>query len=226
MLKNILYQHQQHYSSVVQVKDSIIKKMNLTESNTELTSNIVNNTALFSTYIEKDLAKANANFGIGGYNEHRTVYSRSAVFDDATEPRRLHLGIDIWEKVDTPVFSPLAGTIHSYAFNKEYGDYGATIIVQHILDGYTFYTLYGHLALKNLSNLSEGMSIEAGQQIGNFGNELENGHWPPHLHFQIIENLDSKKGDYPGVCKYSERVMYLQNCPNPDIILQLIDKAI
>ena len=32
---------------------------------------------------------------------------------------------------------------------------------------------------------------------------------------------EMKKGDYPGVCRYSERDKYLANCPNPDLILQL-----
>jgi hypothetical protein len=30
-----------------------------------------------------------------------------------------------------------------------------------------------------------------------------------------------KEGDYPGVCKYSEREKYLENCPDPDLILQM-----
>ncbi|MEP6913389.1 MAG: response regulator, partial [bacterium] len=46
-----------------------------------------------------------------------------------------------------------------------------------------------------------------------------NGDWPPHLHFQIIEDMRVHEGDYPGVCSISERAKYLNNCPNPDLIL-------
>jgi len=60
-----------------------------------------------------------------------------------------------------------------------------------------------------------------GQVIAHFGTEKENGHWPPHLHLQIINEMGNKPGDYPGVCRYSEREKYLANCPDPDLILQM-----
>ncbi|MEO5500727.1 MAG: peptidase M23, partial [Ginsengibacter sp.] len=67
----------------------------------------------------------------------------------------------------------------------------------------------------------QGDQIQKGQLIAHFGKENENGHWPPHLHFQVIENIGDYQGDYPGVCKESEREYYLQNSPDPDLILNL-----
>jgi hypothetical protein len=32
--------------------------------------------------------------------------------------------------------------------------------------------------------------------------------------------MEDWKGDYPGVCKFSEREKWLQNSPDPDLILQ------
>jgi hypothetical protein len=52
--------------------------------------------------------------------------------------------------------------------------------------------------------------------------QFENGHWPPHLHFQLIIDMGKAKGDYPGVCKYSEREKYLDNCPDPGFILSMV----
>ncbi|RYZ44700.1 MAG: peptidase M23, partial [Chitinophagaceae bacterium] len=49
--------------------------------------------------------------------------------------------------------------------------------------------------------------------------------WPPHLHFQIIKDMHGWKGDYPGVCRFSEKEAYLQNCPDADLILQMMEKA-
>ena len=141
--------------------------------------------------------------------------------DNDDEPRRLHLGIDIWGKPLSHVRAPLEGIVHSYAFNNEFGDYGATIILSHYLDGETFHTLYGHLSLDDLKNLEEGQTISRGEVFGEFGLPFENGHWPPHLHFQIINDLGGWKGDYPGVCKLSEKEKYMENCPDPDLILQL-----
>ncbi len=227
MLEQILQKHQTAFSKVVPFSAEYDKLLLLdfTAANTELTDEILNNTANFCGYINKKLEISNAKYGIGGYNEHRTVYSRSKVFDTADEPRRLHLGVDIWGEAETPVFAALDGIIHSFAFNNFYGDYGATIILQHQLDGMLFHALYGHLLLKDLDGLYEGKVIAKGDLIAHFGNAEENGNWPPHLHYQLIINMQNKKGDYPGVCKLSERDQYLSNCPDADWILQMIQLA-
>ena len=205
-------------------KDKLLK-IDFTSTNSTLTSEIFDDTDRFSEYMEELLEQTGARYGIGGYGELRTVYSRSKLFDsgdDFEEPRRLHLGIDIWGEAGTPVFAPFGGMIHSFAFNNHYGDYGATLVVSHQLDGFSFYTLYGHLALADIEKATEGQYINRGQQIAQFGKPEENGHWPPHLHFQVILDMGYREGDYPGVCKYSERERYLSNSPDPDIILQMM----
>jgi peptidoglycan LD-endopeptidase LytH len=137
------------------------------------------------------------------------------------EPRRLHLGTDIWAPEGTPVYAFMGGMVHSFAFNNQYGDYGATIILSHQLEGISFYTLYGHLTLRDINYLNEGDYVVRAQEFAHFGGPNENGHWPPHLHFQVICDMELYDGDYPGVCRYSERKKYLDNCPDPDLILQL-----
>ncbi len=222
----LLQQYKHIFHPLVPFKNTKEKLvlLDFTEKNTRLTEAVFSDTGKFSEYIDLELSMANAAYGIGGYDELRTLYARSKVFD-AEEPRRLHLGIDIWGKVNTPVFAPLGGVIHSFAFNDHYGDYGATIILQHQIKAQTFFTLYGHLSLKDIQQLKEGKFISMGELIGHFGEANENGHWPPHLHFQIILNMGNYKGDYPGVCKWSERDSYLQNSPDPDIILQMMQFA-
>jgi murein DD-endopeptidase MepM/ murein hydrolase activator NlpD len=111
--------------------------------------------------------------------------------------------------------------VQGLAFNEGYGDYGATMILLHQLDGIAFYTLYGHLSMNDIKRLNEGQYVIRGQQIAHFGEPEENGHWPPHLHFQIIIELGVKKGDYPGVVAFGEKEKYLQNCPDADLILQM-----
>lgn len=201
--------------------------LDFTAANESITAAVLASTESFSAYVSQELTKANAKFGIGGYNEHRTVYSRSKVFDSAEgdEPRRLHLGLDIWGLVGTPVFAVADGYVHSIANNAAYGDYGATIILGHRLDGVEFYSLYGHLSLADLSQLEPGQPIKGGSLIAHFGPPAENGQWPPHVHFQLILDLEGKEGDYPGVCRFSERESYLDNCPDPDLVLQLLQYA-
>ena len=160
------------------------------------------------------------------------MYARSKLFNgningsfSREEPRRLHIGVDISGKEGTEIFAPCDAIIHSFAFNNQFGDYGATIILFHRFDAITFHTLYGHLSVADIENIHEGQSIKKGQLFAHFGTGKDNGHWPPHLHFQIIHDIGNYKGDYPGVCKVSEREKYLMNCPDPDLILNLMNKV-
>ncbi|HEY0058043.1 MAG TPA: peptidoglycan DD-metalloendopeptidase family protein, partial [Flavisolibacter sp.] len=137
-----------------------------------------------------------------------------------------HLGVDIWGPAGVPVYAPLPGTVHSFAFNDAFGDYGATLILEHELEGIIFYTLYGHLSLHSIEDKQEGETVEKGQWIAAFGEPAENGQWPPHLHFQIIQDLGAYRGDYPGVCAVSEKEVYLANCPDPDLVLNMVGFAI
>ncbi|MDE3251589.1 MAG: peptidase M23, partial [Bacteroidota bacterium] len=107
--------------------------LDFTEKNRSLRADILDDTPAFSAYIAQQLRQEGARYGIGGYDEHRTVYSRSKVFDakEGQAPRRLHLGIDIWGSAGTPVSAPIDGMVHSFAFNDRFGDYGATIILEH-----------------------------------------------------------------------------------------------
>ena len=224
---NLLKKNQQDFHAVVPFNPSKDKLLSFdfTANNHAPTGDILSDTTKLTSYINNKLASANAKYGIGGYAEHRTVYSISKLFDaDKTdgEPRRLHLGIDIWGKPYTKVMAPLNGIIHSYAFNDGFGNYGVTIILSHSLQGFTFYTLYGHLSWSSIKNIKEGDKVERGDVFAEFGIPVENGHWPPHLHFQVIIDIENWKGDYPGVCKFSEREKYLNNCPDPDLILQMM----
>lgn len=208
-----------------------ILSIDLTKNSTSLTEEVYSDTKRFSAYLERKRKQDGAKFLIGGYNELREMYERSRLFDSGVqneirknkvpEPRRLHLGIDIWGEEGTAVYAPLGGMVHSFAFNNNYGDYGATLILLHQLDSSTFYTLYGHLSLQDIEKVSEFQYIIRGQVIGHFGPSAENGNWPPHLHFQVIKDVRLNKGDYPGVCTVKERKKYLANCPDPEAILGL-----
>ncbi|HEY5689038.1 MAG TPA: peptidoglycan DD-metalloendopeptidase family protein, partial [Yeosuana sp.] len=93
--------------------------------------------------------------------------------------------------------------------------------LRHNLQQYTFYTLYGHLSLKSISGLKVGMIFKQGDLLGDLGDSHINGDYPPHLHFQIIKDIQNYKGDYPGVCSKKEVAFYLNNCPDPNTLLKL-----
>lgn len=222
-LQDFIRNHPDEISKVVDFNSETdrLLKFDFTAANTELDPEDVNNTAKFSLWVNGKLKNNNCRYGIGGYMEHRTLYARSELFNTGDEePRRLHLGVDIWAEAGTPVYAPVNGLIHSFADNNNFGDYGPTIILQHQFDELELYTLYGHLNRESLAGLSVGDSIVKGQQIAVFGNQDENGHWPPHLHFQLMFDMEGCSGDYPGVGRYSEKDKYFKNIPDPNLILQ------
>ncbi|HTI60139.1 peptidoglycan DD-metalloendopeptidase family protein [Mucilaginibacter sp.] len=222
LLENYIRSHPAEVGKVVDYTPGtdLLYRFDFTAANTELSAEDIEDTSRFSAWITTKLKENNCSYGIGGYMEHRTIYARSAHFNTEDEPRRLHLGVDIWAGAGTPVYAPMSGYVHSFQDNNNHGDYGPTIILQHDVDGLELYSLYGHLSRKDLVVLHTGDSIEKGQQIGTFGNQDENGHWPPHLHFQLMFDMEDLTGDYPGVAKFSEKEKWLKNIPDPNLILR------
>lgn len=223
MLAEVLKAHKGQYQNLVPFRPGIdrVIRLDLSGENGELTPEVFGNTPLFSEYIESKIRQSGARYGIGGYLENRKVYARSRVFDATIgheEPRTLHLGLDIWGEAGTPVMAPYGGIVHSIGNHPEYGNYGATIILQHHLSHHTFFTLYGHLAFSDLTTKT-GKEVVGGEVFAHFGMPDENGHWPPHLHFQIIEDLEGYAGDYPGVCTLSRRQYFAANCPDAECMV-------
>ncbi|MFV5692165.1 peptidoglycan DD-metalloendopeptidase family protein [Flavobacterium sp. LT1R49] len=209
------------------IDDSIDYKnyisLDLSIFNHELLKLDISNSINFGKYIENYLTTSKAKVAFGGYNEERNLYKRSAVFNDSkTEERNIHIGLDLWVKAGTLVLAALDGTIHSFKYNVGLGDYGPTIILEHKIENQIFYTLYGHLSLESITEIKIGDFVEKGQQIATLGNFVINGDYSPHLHFQIIKNIGDNFGDYPGVCSKSDLDYYLENCPDPNLLLKII----
>jgi len=159
---------------------------------------------------------------VGGYGEDRSIYTQTLFAPEGEEPRTIHLGIDVFAPAGAEVATPLSGRVHSSRINDAEGDYGPTIILEHTpAPGVTFHTLYGHLSRDSLRGLKPGAAFMAGERIGELGTRRENGGWAPHLHFQVILEIGDAKGDYPGVCRRSERERWLAICPDPARLLGL-----
>lgn len=178
-------------------------------------SHDLSNNAGLSRCIQDQLDEEGAKIGYGGYLEDRSIYLRSPLFQKGQEARSIHLGIDIWADAFTPVHAPLDGKVHSKGYNDHPSDYGATIILEHRLGDTKTHTLYGHLDYNDLQELEEGRDIKKGEVFCHLGDEKTNGGWVPHLHFQMILDMEDKKGDYPGVAAPSEINFYRKNCPDP-----------
>ncbi|WP_018620188.1 peptidoglycan DD-metalloendopeptidase family protein [Spirosoma luteum] len=195
--------------------------LDFSAGNPDLATLNLTDTAVFTEYVFGQLKTAGAKMGVGGYNEHRTIYRRSKHFNSDEAPRQIHLGIDFWAEAGTPVFAPLEGVVHSFQDNANFGDYGPTIILEHERNGKPLYSLYGHLTRQSLEGLRPGKKISAGEKIAEIGPYPENGDWPPHLHFQLMTDMLGLKGDFPGVCSLADRERFLAICPNPNELLDI-----
>ena len=223
-LASLLLRHQADFGPVlpVDLNAPTVARLDFSAANPHLATADLRDTAAFERLVNNLLAQQHATVGIGGYLEHRVIYRRSPHFGPgaAEEARSLHLGVDVWLPAGTPVLAPLPATIHSLADNDHFGDYGPTVILQHELEGTTFYSLYGHLSRHEWRALRTGQSLEKGEAFATVGPFPENGDWPPHLHFQLIADLQGRTGDFPGVARPSEQAQWAARCPNPNLVLQ------
>jgi murein DD-endopeptidase MepM/ murein hydrolase activator NlpD len=164
------------------------------------------------------LQAAGAIAGVGGYLENRSLYRNTELFQGDAE-RCIHVGVDVFMPAHTVIYAPLAGAVQSFANRQVSGDYGPVIILRHELDRFEFYTLYGHLSEASLDGLSVGKPFAAGEPVAQIGPRPVNGNWPPHLHFQLIRDMQGFHGDYPGVVRSADLEFFKSNCPDPGALL-------
>ncbi|NNT71852.1 peptidoglycan DD-metalloendopeptidase family protein [Flavobacterium sp. IMCC34852] len=196
--------------------------LDLSVTNEKLAAQHLTTAKDYEEYIQDYLNRNKAKIAFGGYIEHRNLYQRSTVFNDQnSDERNIHIGLDLWINEPAPIYAALDGKIHSFQNNTALGDYGPTIILKHEIEGCTFHTLYGHLSLDSLNGKKVGDFVGKGEQIATLGLPPINGDYAPHLHFQIITDMENKIGDYPGVCSSKTLAFYLRNCPDPNLLLKI-----
>jgi murein DD-endopeptidase MepM/ murein hydrolase activator NlpD len=156
-----------------------------------------------------------------GYLEQRSFYNTAAFqrkTNGRTEFRNIHLGTDFWIPAGTAIHSCFEGEIVISNDNNYHKDYGPTLVLKHSFETMTFYTLYGHLSRSTLTSSQKGKKVKQGECIGYIGDQTENGHWVPHLHFQLITDLLGETENFKGVAFPSEIQTWKRLCPDPDCI--------
>ncbi len=194
--------------------------LDLSMDNPDLEGLEITDPNVCQAYIDRVLRANKAQVAFGGYLERRALYGDKASFSGA-DARNLHLGVDFWAPAGTTVLTPISGSVHSFQNNATVGDYGPTIILEHTYKSITFYTLYGHLAVTSIETLQIGQMFAAGSVLATLGKPDINVNYAPHLHFQVIMDMKGNSGDYPGVCSDKTLPFYRENCPDPDIVLQI-----
>ena len=197
--------------------------IDLSKNNKALNGLDVTSSKSWIKYINAYLRKQHKTIAYGGYLEQRSIYERSRYFNEVKEldSRNIHLGVDLWCTVETAVMAAFDGEIHSFADNVNHGDYGPTIVLKHCIKNVVFYTLYGHLSRPSIIGLNKNTQILKGEVVGFLGDAKVNGNYAPHLHFQIIKDIEHYQGDYPGVSSAANLEFYTTNCPDPNLVLKL-----
>ncbi|WP_405378421.1 peptidoglycan DD-metalloendopeptidase family protein [Nonlabens sp. Asnod3-A02] len=172
--------------------------IDLSVNNTFWDKNDVSDISTFEKYLEEKRTLTGKYIAHGGYLEQRALYRKSARFQ-AGVVRDIHMGIDLWAPAGTTVHAFMDGVVHSYAHNDDAGNYGPTLILEHDFNGKKLYTLYGHLSISDMDKWVVGFRFRESETIATLGKPGENGGYSPHLHFQIMTDMQDYKGDFPGV---------------------------
>ena len=171
------------------------------------------------TWIEERLHQS-----LGGYGEPRLIYAAPEFFEGphpASPRRTVHLGIDVFLPAGTWVHAPLDGVVHSAEICTETQGYGGVVVLRHDLaGGQPLFSLYGHLAHKEVAALSAGQRVRAGDPFARLGDWEENGNWLPHLHLQLGV-FEMSGAEWPGVADPDDMPVWLALCPDPAPLLGL-----
>ena len=171
--------------------------------------------------IARRLAEHGATVGAGGYDEARLIYAWPNE-PAASEPRTLHIGLDLSLAPGSPLHAPLDGVVQGFEDADAHHDYGPVIVLRHRTDDpdpVEFYSLYGHLTRDSLDGLRVGRSIAQGTVFARVGSAPSNGDWWAHVHVQLVTDLLDVPCNVNGAVRASQRVVWKSLCPDPNLIL-------
>ncbi len=181
----------------------------------------LNEPALLDQRIQHLLDRAGATIGAGGYDEARLIY-HWPLEPRASEPRTIHIGLDLSAPPGTPIFAPLDGEVYGFEFADAHHDYGPVIVLRHVTTGehpVEFFALYGHLSLDSLSKLKIGQQITKGTEFARIGSAPTNGNWWAHVHVQLIVDMLDVPCNVNGAVRASQRAVWHSICPDPNLLL-------
>lgn len=92
-----------------------------------------------------------------------------------------HSGVDLTPGEGAEVHAVTAGTVR--IATESGGDYGVTVLIDHVIDGQVVSTRYGHMQYGSLQ-VSQGEKVTAGQVIGKVGQTGKS--TGPHLHLEVL----------------------------------------
>ena len=115
--------------------------------------------------------KASCSFG-----HHAAIDSLNNWDAEKDEDKRVN-----W--VGRPIYAVEEGTVVRVGKS----DWGNYVMVEHVIDGEEFYSIYAHL---DSYSVKKGMKVDNDMQIGNMGGTTSGGDVDPHLHFEVRKSVN------------------------------------
>ena len=205
-------------------KNSAVKlDLSITSTQHLVIKNIASREELHD-YVKNLHQQLNSRVLIGNYLEPQPMYLQdtSPLPGSQEIVKPVNLGLDLFVKHGTSVYSPLSGTVMSVFNNRaQYGS-GTTVILKHkIEDKFSFFTLYECLSQQSSKSIQVGQEISAGDKLGTVATFENNGNRPSHVHIQVICDMLNYNTKFPGVVKPEEIKLWASLCPDPSILLGL-----
>lgn len=129
----------------------------------------------------------------------------------------ISLGLHFCTTAETTVYTPLAGRVVSV---KHDISRDVTVIIEHQAGegGPLFYTVYANLSGSKGSSVSEGQVVEAGDVVGQLGENLEG---IGYLTFQILSSLITSEHISVVSCEDSQWSVWSEICLDPNLLIGL-----
>jgi len=164
-----------------------------------------------------EIKKAGRQWGYSGYLEDNSKQLKSkTVFDGG---RFMHLGIDLHVYLGIKLHAPLEGKVVVSEYEEGAGNYGGMTVLEHNVNGSVFYSLYGHLSVKDLPKL--GAIIKKGEAFASIGDVHENGNWAYHTHMQVLTEEGYNNGwVHKGFCTVADLTSIYKLCPDPSFLIR------
>lgn len=106
------------------------------------------------------------------------AYGSSSYLSQFSTP---HRGVDLTPGLGAEVHAVAAGTVR--IATEAGGDYGVTVLIDHVIDGQIVSTRYGHMQYGSL-RVEQGDTVTAGQVLGTVGQTGKA--TGPHLHLEVL----------------------------------------
>lgn len=112
---------------------------------------------------------------------------------------RAHHGTDFTPGAGAEVHAVAAGTVR--IATEAGGDYGVTVVIDHIIDGKLVSTRYGHMQYGSL-RVSPGETVDAGDVIGRVGSTGKS--TGAHLHLEVLLGGTTRIDPLPWLKEHTE----------------------